>query len=417
MADRSIGKTTLQWSSYRGVNDITEGSDFMSEKQLEIIQFGNVTPEDKKNLRRFVDFHWTHYQEDPQYIPLLDYEFLGFKLIGMTGFFEPQNLFFKHAEARWFLAVTEDRVVGRCMGFINTNHNRHWNDKTGFFGLFECIDDQGTANLLLDAAKDWLREKGMDVIRGPVNLPVNEATPGNLTEGFDSRPVIYYHYNKPYYQKLLETYGLNTVKRVLSWEIEVARPLDDKINRLARKIIDRYKITIEKWGDRSLQERKEEMLSIYNEAWNDNWGFVPFTREEFFSIVDDMMLIMDKEAFVFLYVNGESAAFFGAVPNVMEKIVPWSWCRRCELLRAIRLILNAKRTEGFRLGYLGVRRKFRRIGLDGVMIWKQKKYAMKKKFTYCDAGWVLEDNVMVTRMVDLMGGKHSKTYTVYEGKL
>jgi GNAT superfamily N-acetyltransferase len=389
----------------------------MNESTIQIVDFGNSSSEDKKSLKRFVNFHWKHYADDKHYIPLLDYEYLGFSLIGIKGFFEKDNLFFKHAEMRWFLAIDSGCIVGRCIAFMNHNHNQHWNDKTGFFGLFESIDDPEVAGALLDRAAQWLKDHGAETMRGPVNLPVNEATPGIMTGGFDSRPVMYYHYNKPYYEKLLLKYGLEPVKRVLSWEIEVKKPLAEKVQRLAQKIIKRYHIKIEKWGDKPISVRKEEMLTIYNEAWHDNWGFVPFTQEEFYRIIDDMMLIMDKKLFAFIYVKDEVAAFFGAVPNVTEKMVPLSFCKRCELLRALKMILGAKRTQGIRLGYLGVRPKYRRLGLDGVMIWKQKEYVTQRGYDYSDVGWVLEDNVMVTRMVDLLEGQLSKTYTVYEKQL
>ncbi len=379
-----------------------------------LIDFGNRTRRDRALLKRFVDFHWEHYRNDPQYIPLLDYEYLGFKLIGMIGFFEPRNLFFKHADMRFFLAERDGRVVGRCNAFVNHNHNRHWNDRVGFFGQFETIDDPQVSAVLLSAAERWLKAQGMDTMRGPQNLPVNEATPGCMTRGFDSRPVMYYHYNKPYYAELLAQYGLEPVKRVYSWEVPVHRPMEEKLDRLAEKIIDRFGVTLEDWGQRPLEVRKAEMFEIYNDAWSDNWGFVPFTREEFYHIVDEMMLVMDKKLFVFVYVKGEPAAFFGGVLNITEKMKPIPWCRRCELLRAAKMLLTKHRCRGFRLGYLGVKKKFRRLGLDGVMIWKQKLYTQTTKLEYCDIGWVLENNELVKRLVEMMGAEDSKEYTVFQ---
>jgi len=392
-------------------------SGYQSNGTVNIVSFSNVTHQDKKLLKKFVDFHWEHYRSDPQYIPLLDYEYLGFKLLGMTGFFEPTNLFFKHGEMKFFLAFREHKIVGRCNAFVNYNHNKHWNDKVGFFGQFETIDDPDVTKSLLNAAESWLKSKGMDTIRGPQNLPVNEATPGLMTAGFDSRPVMYYHYNKPYYEKLLYGAGFKPVKRVLSWEVPVMNPMEEKLIRVAKKVIDRYNITIETWGERPIEERKNEMLEIYNDAWSDNFGFVPFTKEEFYAIVEDMQLIMDKGLFVFVYVRGEPAAFFGGVPNITEKMKPLRYCRRCELLRAVKMLLTKNSVKGFRLGYLGVKKKFRRLGLDGVMLWKQKIYSQEKGYDYCDMGWVLEDNVMVIRVIEMMGATPSKTYTIFQKKI
>lgn len=387
-----------------------------STKSLEIVAFGN---HDRRLLKKFVDFHWDHYRNDSQYIPLLDYEYLGFKLLGIHGFFEPDGLFLRHAEMRFFLAYQNGKPVARCNAFINYNHNKHWKDKVGFFGQFESIDDVEVCQTLLDTAGAWLRERGMEVMRGPQNLPVNEATPGILTEGFDSRPVIYYHYNKPYYERLLLNAGFHPIKRVRSWEVQVQTPMEEKLNRLAERVIQRYGITIEPWGKRPLEVRKREMLEVYNSAWSDNFGFVPFEPEEFYQIIDDMQLIMNKDLFLFVYVKGELAAFLGAVPNVAEKLKPIPWLRRAEFLRALKMLLGKNRTRGLRLGYLGVKKKFRGLGLDGVMLWYQKKYVQqyRKQYTYSDVGWVLEDNLRVIRMVEYMNAVPSKTYTIFEKSL
>lgn len=387
------------------------------ENGLRIVSFSNETKEDKKLLKDFVNFHWKHYADDPQYIPLLDYEYLGLKLIGMKGFFEPDNLFFKHAEMRFFLAYQGDEIVGRCNAFVNHNHNKHWNDKVGFYGQFECLEDQAVADGLLAAAEEWLKSRGMDTVRGPQNLPVNDATPGLLTEGFDSRPVMYYHYNKPYYASLTEAAGYKSVKRVKSWEVPPTRPMEEKLIRVAQKVIDRYDVKVETWDQRPLDIRKKEMLDIYNAAWNDNYGFVPFTEEEFSHIIEDMLLIMDKGLFIFLYIKDEPAAFFGGVPNVSENLTRIGNFRHVELIRALKIILLKNRPKGFRLGYLGVKPKFRRLGLDGVMLWKQKTYSAEKGYEYCDMGWVLEDNVMTIRLIEMMGSELSKVYTIYEKPL
>ena len=383
---------------------------------LELISFGNETKAERKLLKQFVNLHWELYKDEPQYVPLLDYEYLGFKLIGMTGFFEPKNLFFKHAEMRFFLVLKDGKVIGRCNAFVNYRHNEHWDDKVGFFGQFECIEDELVTKVLMDAAKSFLKALGMNTIRGPQNLPVNDATPGFLTKGFDSRPVMYYHYNKSYYPALVEKLGFKAVKKVLSWEVVPQNPMEEKLERLGQKIIDRYKVTIEDWDARPLETRKVEMLEIYNAAWNDNYGFVSFTQEEFDQIIDDMLMIMDKKLFIFLYIKGEPAAFFGGVPNVSEKLGRIGKFRHLELIRALKLILGAKHSKGFRLGYLGVKPKFRRLGLDGVMLWKQKQYS-RTKYEYCDMGWVLEDNKMVISLIEMIGAKDSKTYTIYESEI
>lgn len=384
---------------------------------INITSFSNQSKNSRPLLKKFVGVHWDFYKNDSQYIPLLDYEYLGFRLIGVTGFFEPQNLLFKHAEMRFFLAEQDKRILGRCNAFINHNHNLYWNDKVGFFGQFESVEDPDVAEALLNAASDWLKKQGMDTMRGPQNLPVNEATPGCLTKGFDSRPVMYYHYNKPYYADLLHRCGLRPVKKTFSWEVQVQSPMEDKLDRMAQKVIDRSGLKLETWGERPLKIRKQEMFDIYNDAWSDNWGFVPFTREEFDRVIDDLRFVMDKRLFLFIYIQNEPVAFFGGVINLAERMHPISWCPRCELLRAAKAVLTRKKAAGFRLGYLGVKKKYHHLGLAGVMIWKQKQYAQSAGYEYADMGWVLEDNVPTIKLAEMMNADLSKEYTVFERTL
>ncbi len=384
------------------------------EFPVELISFSNRTKEDKKLLKVFVDLPWDLYRDDPQFIPLFDFEYLGLGILGIKGYYQPENFFYRHADIRFFLASRGGKTVGRCIAFTNDAHNMYWRDRVGFFGEFETIDEKEVSDSLIGAAASWLKSKGMDIIRGPQNLLVNESTPGLLTSGFDSRPVVHYHYNKPYYRSLIEAAGFREIQRVFSWEVPVMNPMEERLEQVAKKVIKRYGITLEPWSRRPYRERRREMLDIYNDAWSKNFGFVPFTQEEWYEIVDDMKLIMDKDLSLFVYVKGEPAAFFGGIPNIAERMVPVRLLRRFELLRIAKMFLFRKSVKGFRLGYLGVKEKFQRLGLDGVMLWKQKQYTQKKGYEYCDIGWILEGNVIVQRMAAFMNSTLSKIYTIFE---
>ena len=387
-------------------------------EKLSLVSFSNQTAEDKSLLKQFVDFHWSHYRNQKQYVPLLDYEFLGSKLLGMTGYFEPTNLFFKHGISKFFIAFRGKEIVGTCNAFVDHSYNSHWNEKRGFFGNFECVNDPEVSQALLNAAENWVREQGMNAIRGPQNFPMNEATPGFLVEGFESRPVIYYHYNYPYYSDLATQAGYQVIKHVRSWEVSVQHnSIAENLDRLSKKIISRYDLTIEDWGQRPYKVRKKEMFEMYNDAWNDNFGFVPFTEEEFYKILDDMQLIMIKKLFLFIYVKGEPAAFFGAVPNLFEKLVPPAQGKGSELIRAVKMILGKSKIKGFRIGYLGVKKKFRHMGLDGVLLWKQSQESKKLGYNYSDMGWVLEDNKATVRLIERCGASPSKKYAIFEKRL
>lgn len=386
----------------------------VKRSSVKIISFLNKTREDKRLLKKFVDFHWKHYRDEPNYIPLYDYEYLGMKLLGIHGFFEPDNPFYSHAKIIFFLALRDNKTVGRCYAYTNLNHNKRWNDRVGFFGEFESIKDPLVSQALLSSAESWLKSMGMDTIRGPQNLPVNEATPGLLTDGFDARPIVHYHYNKPYYAELLLDAGFKPIQKVVSFEVPVMDPMNEKMDRVSKKVIERYGIKFESWAQRPYKVRRKEMFDVYNEAWSDNFGFVPFTEEEFYPIVDDMKIIMDKDLAIFAYVKGELAAFFGGIPNIAEKMAPLPIFRRFELLRLLKMLVSMRNIKGFRLGYLGVRKKFRHLGLGGIMVWKQKLYSQQKGYEYCDIGWVLEGNTEAYLMADFMKAKLTRTYTIFQ---
>lgn len=389
----------------------------MSKSTVEIIQFSNQSRADKKLLQQFVDFHWHFYADEPRFIPLLDYEFLGMRLLGIDGWFEPHHLFFKHATIAFFIARQGNRIVGRTCAFVNHNHNKHHQDSVGFFGFFECINDPQVAAALLEKAAGYLSGLGMTSMRGPQNFPVNEATPGVLIDGFDAKPYIYYHYNFPYYADLLAKAGFNVVKKVVSYDVPVQTPIQERLLRVTEKVIKRYEITIETFTRKRYQALREWMLEIYNEAWHDNWGFVPFEQEEFFKNLDDMQLIWDPKMFIFAFVKGEPAGFFGAVPNILEKMRPIPGLRRAELWRAGKMLLTKSTIRSFRLGYLGIRPHYRKIGLDAVLLSHAKRYTQEHNYQQCDIGWVLEDNELIHRVTDFMGGTISRTYAVYEKDL
>jgi GNAT superfamily N-acetyltransferase len=389
----------------------------MSDSSINIIQFSNKSSQDKKLLREFVDFHWSHYREEPRFIPLLDYEFLGFKLLGVTGYFEPHHLFFKHGRMSFFLARRNGETVGRTCAFVNDDHNRHHKDKVGFFGFFESINDQAVTNALLSAAGQYLKSEGMTAMRGPQNLPVNEATPGVLIEGFDAMPIIYYHFNYPYYADLLQQNGMTVIKNVVGIDMPVNTPVEERFIRMSEKVKKRYDITIETFSRKRFKVLREFMFDIYNEAWENNWGFVPVSREEFYKNLDDMKLIWDPKMFLFAFVKGEPAAFFGSIPNIAENMKPLSLLPRAELLRALKTIMKSKKVKSFRQGYFGIKPKFRRMGLDSILISQAKYYAQQQKYQYCDVGWVLEDNELVLRMADFMGGAINRKYAIFQKDL
>jgi hypothetical protein len=386
----------------------------MQNEDIEIIKFSNQTAKDKKLLRKFVNFHWKLYENESRFIPLLDYEFLGSGLLGITGWFHPDNLFFKHGEMAFFLAQKKGTVLGRTCAFVNHNHNKYYHDKVGFFGFFESKNDQPVVNALLDAAAVYLKTRGMESMRGPQNFPINESTPGALVEGFDTLPYIYYHFNYPYYEILFKNYGMEVIKKVVSMAGPTNRPIENRLLTINEKVKAIYSVTLETFSRKRWKVLRQYMFEIYNEAWQDNWGFVPFEKEEFFSNLEGIKLIWDPKMFIFAFVKGEPAAFIGAVPNILEKMTPIPGLQRAELLRAAKMLLTKGSIKSYRTGYFGIRPKYRKIGLDAVLFCEGKRYVQSKNYQACDVGWILEDNELVLRVSRFMGGERSRTYAIFQ---
>ena len=382
---------------------------------MNILSFG---PEDRRNCKRFVDVHWRLYKNEPRYVPLLDFEFLGFKPLGITGYIDTGNPFFEHGRMRLFLARRDGEDIGRLCAYVNDDHNAHTGEETGFFGFFAAPDDPVVARALVDAAGDWLRTQGMTHIRGPQNLPVNESTPGALVEGFDTEPVIYYHYNHPYFGRLFEQCDMQVIKRVTSMDVPIYTEVNPRLVRIAEYRMKKHNIHISTFAEGDFKQLRQDMLTIYNDAWRDNWGFVPFREKDFFSNLDDMRLVWDPGMFWFLYVGGEPAAFFGVVPNILDRMRPFALPFRHELLRAGKMILTKGACKGIRLGYFGICHKYRGLGLDALIYVHSKRHMQRlNKYRYCHVGWVLEDNELMKAGVASMGGEVNRVYAVYQKPL
>lgn len=382
---------------------------------IDIISFG---PEDRRLCKRFVDIHWRLYKGEDRYIPLLDYEYLGFKLIGMTGYIDTASPFFKHGRMRLFIAHAGGKDIARICAFVNDDHNAHTGDKTGFFAFFDAPDDAKVTGLLLDAAGKWLKEQGMEAIRGPQNLPVNESTPGVLVEGYDAEPVIYYHYNHPYYASLLEQNNMSVVKRITSMDVPIYSEVNPRLVKIAEYRKKKHDIRIIDFTEGNFKELRKAMLDIYNDAWGNNWGFVPFREEDFYSNLEDMRLVWDPKMFWFLFIGDEPAAFFGVVPNILDRMKPLNLPFRHELLRAAKMILTKNKCRGIRLGYFGIKHAHRGHGLDALIYVHSKLYMQKiARYKYCHVGWVLEDNEKMKAGVESMSGVVNRVYASYERPL
>ncbi|NOY05917.1 MAG: hypothetical protein GXO82_04700 [Chlorobi bacterium] len=364
----------------------------------------------KSDRKRFVGFLWKIYKDDPYWAPPL-------RMDRMRLIDQEKNPFYKHAECQLFLAENNGEIVGRIAAIINHRHNEVHGDKVGFFGFFECINDQDVANALFDTAADWLRERGRDTMRGPFNPSVNDEI-GLLVEGFDSSPVVMMTYNPRYYIDLIENYGFVKAKDLYAYLLVHDKTITPKLERVQAAVRERHQITLRNIDLKNLKRDIGIVKELYNKAWAKNWGAVPMTDEEIDYLGEDLkQIIKPFPDFAFIaYSKGVPVGFALCVPDINQVLKKNKSGR---LIPGIFYLLTGmKKIDLVRILVLGVIPEYQRRGIDAVMYYEIAERARTKyKIKAGEASWVLEDNVMMNRAAELMNGERYKTYRVYDYKL
>ena len=359
------------------------------------------TPADKN---QFIRLPWGIYGDSPSWIPPLISE--------REKFLNPEvNPFFKESEVDLFLVISSDQTpVGRVALTVNHVHNKTFAEQVGFFGMFEAVNDRQVSDLLLNTAETWCRKKNFNKLVGPVNLSTNHEC-GLLVDGFDVPPVVGIPYNPRYYLNFLEGWGLSKSKDLVSLRLELPHMpeyLESAMSRLRKK---------ERFSVRPLRLNKfdkeiDTIWNIYNEAWSDNWGFLPMSREEFKYAANQMRSFIQPEFCFISEVKGEPVGFSIALPDinmVLKKmngrLFPLGW---------IRFLWNKKNIKLYRVVALGVKKKYRRLGIDAALYYETYKNFVEKKIKWCDMSWVLEDNKDILVPITRLGGTIYKRHRIYE---
>jgi hypothetical protein len=323
-----------------------------------------------------------------------------------------KNPFFKHAEIQLFLALKNKEIVGRIAAIKNDLHNIHHNDKVGFFGFFECVDDKETANALFDAAKGWLKDKGMDAMRGPANPSSNDEY-GMLVEGFDDSPRILMTYNPEYYLSLCENYGLRKAKDLNAWQLETDKVLSsEKLKRVADIARKRSGLKISQIELRNFKSEVEKVKYVYNKAWAPNWGFVPMTDAEIDAMAKDLKPIVEPSLVLFGEIDRKLVGF--ALVLLDYNFIFKQMNGRLFPFRIFKLLTQKKKIKWARIITLGIIPEFQKRGLDAVFYYEIVKRAADLNIFLGEASWVLEDNDMMVRGLEVMNSNMYKKYRIYE---
>ncbi len=375
--------------------------------------------ETKADAKIFLEFPWTLYQGDPYWVP---------PLVSMQRrkLNKDKNPAWQYMEGEYFIARRGDRPVGTVAAVINHRHNEFQKEHIGFFGCFEVYEDAEAAHALLDTAADYVRSCGYDAIRGPASFSTNDEC-GLLIKGYDDSPVILMPYNPPYYQRLLETApNFSQVMDVCSYNITLKGWTDsDKLQqtlRVTRKNSERRGITVHAIDPRHVKHDLQMLKSIYNQAWDENWGFVPLSDAELDALIKDLGQYLEPRLAIFAEVKGEQAGFLLAFPDLNQPLhAAYARPDRPELWNMLKVLWHWKlrpKISRIRIALFGVRDGYRGIGVEAAMFVELFNRALEISaetgWYYADAGWVLETNDPMKRLIANYGGDDYKHYRFYE---
>ena len=365
------------------------------------------TVKDSAGLMQFIKFPWNIYTNDPNWVPML---------ISDMKFILTKNPFWEHAEKELFIAYDDSgKPVGRMAAVIDYNYIRFHDEKAGFFGFFESVNDVVVANALLAQVRNWLKAKGMQIMRGPMNPSTNDEC-GFLCSGFDSPARLMMPYNPPYYLDLMEKCGLVKAKELYAYDMDVS---EGPIKRLERIAEIAYKknpgLTLRPLDRKDFRNEIGRAVAIYNAAWEKNWGFVPWTEKEFYTIANRMKDLFLPDTTLLAEINGKPAGMLIAVPDynfVMQKMDG-----RLFPAGIFKFLYYKNKIQALRLMIMGVVKEFRQRGIEGVMYYESLKNSQRLGFKKCEFSWILDDNIMTQRAAEMMGGKLYKKYRIYETQI
>jgi hypothetical protein len=364
----------------------------------------------KAERETFIRVPFDIYKGDPNWVPPL--------LFDRRDQINPKHPFFRHADMQAFLAIQGGKAVGRISAQVDHLNADRGRPGLGYFGLIDAIDDRDVFAALFGAAEQWLKEHKMNLVLGPMNLNINQEV-GLLVDGFDTPPYFMMGHSRPYIGQRVEDSGYRPVKDLLAYEMDPDFKIPSVMTAVERRLQGRMVI---RPIDRKNRDRDlKAMCSIFNDAWENNWGFVPFTDEEFLTIGHEMLLIISDDFIQIAEVDGEPAAFIVMLPNVNEaiadlngRLLPFGWAKL--LWR-----LKVKYPHSARVPLMGVRQKHQRTrlgpGLAFAVIHAVRNASVARGIRSVEMSWILENNAGMRNIIETIGGRVSKRYRMYEKNL
>jgi GNAT superfamily N-acetyltransferase len=378
----------------------------MMNNDIQIVSLSRTS----RDVLRFLKVSYGIYRDDPHWVAPL--------LMDLKKVFTDANPLFEHAVMQLWIATRNGQDVGRIAGIIDHNYNRAPNAPAAFFGFFESVDDPAVSRRLFETAFGWTRQAGLQRVLGPMNPTSNDEC-GLLVEGFDSPPVLMMTYNPRYYVTQVEAAGFRKAKDLLAFNMDLAKIPMDRLGRIAAKIKERNpNLVFRPLRCKTLQQDLAKVKEVYNAAWQDNWGFVPMTDAEVDFMAARLRPLLMEGLIWLAEAGAEPVGFLLALPDYNIALKPLQGrLLTPKLLGFIPYLLGWKCPPRTRVITLGVKDKYRGKGLESAMLIEGLKVGIKAGVRESEASWILEDNVMMCRVLEAIGGRVYKTYRIYERRV
>ncbi len=358
---------------------------------------------DRRQLDAFLKLPWAVYKGDPLWVPPL--------LMERRAFVDPKkNPFFQHADVALFLARDHRGPVARVAAIVNHNHNSFHNERVGFFGLFESLEHYDAAEAVLERAASWLRDRGMEVMRGPASFSTNEEV-GLLVEGFEESPMILMPYNPRYYSEFMERYGLSKARDLYAY-IRTAEDMPERLYRIVERAKERGKFQLRKLNLKDLKGEILRFKEVYNAAWEKNWGFIPMTEAEIDHMASELKKIIDPDLVFFAEVDGRIVGFSLTLPDINQALKRING--RLFPFGLLKLLYYSRKIDQVRVLILGVTEGYRKAGIDAALYLETFKEGIRKGMKRGEFSWILEDNKAMIGPLEAIGARRYKTYRIYD---
>jgi GNAT superfamily N-acetyltransferase len=374
------------------------------------IEISEVSSRRERNA--FIKFPWRIYVNDPAWVPPL--------IIERKAFLDrKRHPFYRHGDAALFLVRKNGEIVGRIMASDDPNYNALHQSNVGCFGLFECINDRDVAAALFERAASWLRKKkGRTEIMGPIDYSTNYVC-GLLIDGFQFPPTILTAHNPPYYRDLIESCGFTKAKDWYAWWFADPAKAAASLRPLGERFRKRLAVTIRAGNLKNIREESRRLRQIYNQAWGNNWGFVPFTEPEIEFMTHELKQLVIPEFTLLAEVGDEPAGFILCVPDINAALrhINGRLVTFGLPIGLVKLLYHKSRIRTARLIALGVIEKYRRTGIAEMLVLRIVEDAMIKRGFTGELSLTLEDNFTINRFLETIGAERYKTYRIFKRTL